>query len=115
MNKLILIGMVASACLTSGVAVAGDYGHDDMKAWHDDHRMMMGRSMMGRHEMTGTVESVDPKTGWVKVKTDDGSMTVHFPADSIKDLKEGDKIIVHLGYSKVEKKPEPKSEKPEKK
>lgn len=111
MNKLVLCGMVAMACAMNGAAWAGSgYDHDDMDAWRDcdkkhdcDKRMMM---KMGRHAMSGKVESVDHKTGWVKVKTDEGTLTVHFPPDSIKDLKDGETITVHLGYTRGEKKGE---------
>jgi hypothetical protein len=104
MNKLVLCGMVAMACMTAGVAVAEDYGYDESNASHDSakgKKMMMG---MGRHGMAGKVESVDHKTGWIKVKTEEGVMTVHFPPDSIKDLKDGDTITVHLSYTTGEKK-----------
>lgn len=101
MNKLTLCGMVVMACMLNGAAVAHDYGHDGMDGMHGSGKHMM---WMGRHNMPGAVESVDHKTGWVKVKTDDGPMTVHFPPDSVKDLKEGDTITVYLGYAKTEKK-----------
>ncbi|HEY5994346.1 MAG TPA: hypothetical protein VIU46_07065 [Gallionellaceae bacterium] len=99
MNKsLCFVMAMTMACLTSSLAVAGEYGSSDTRAWHhkDDHHGMI----MGKHGMEGTVESVDLKTGWVHVKTGEGSMTVHFPPDSIKDLKAGDAIKVYLSFSK---------------
>ncbi len=95
MKKLALCGMIAAFLgMTGAVAVAHDY--DD--GWGGKH---MGRAMAeGRHWMTGKVESVDHKTGWVKVKTDEGSLTVHFPPDSLKDVKEGDTLTVHLAFTK---------------
>lgn len=54
--------------------------------------------MMGEHSMDGTVSSVSSK-GIVMVKTDDGTLKVHFP-DASTNLKKGDKITLHLGYTK---------------
>ncbi len=103
MNRLLHYGIAAVVVgMTTGLAVAGGYDDEhgsETKAWHDkemDHKMMM----MGKHEMSGTVESIDPKTGWLKVKTGEGTLDVHFPPDSIKDLKTGDTITVHLSFSK---------------
>jgi len=104
MNKLVLSGMVAMvamACMISGAALADDPGHDDKGAWHDPD---MKVKKMGRHEMSGKVESVDHKTGWIKVKTGEGVLNVHFPADSVKDLKDGEMITVHLSYTRGEEK-----------
>lgn len=116
MNKLVLSGVVAIACTISGAALADAYGHDDKGAWHDSD---MKTKKMGRHEMSGKVESVDHKTGWVKVKTGEGVLTVHFPAESVKDLKDGEMITVHLSYTLGEEKMggkmmgrEPEAEKP---
>ncbi|MDQ2971740.1 MAG: hypothetical protein M3R20_01980 [Pseudomonadota bacterium] len=55
-------------------------------------------SMMGQHDMSGTVTSVNSK-GITMVKTDDGILKVHFP-DASQNLKKGDKITLHLSYSK---------------
>lgn len=59
---------------------------------------MSSGSMMGQHDMSGTVTSVNSK-GITMVKTDDGTLKVHFP-DASQNLKKGDKITLHLGYSK---------------
>jgi hypothetical protein len=55
---------------------------------------------MGSHDMSVTVESVDHKTGFMKLKSGLGEMTIHFPAPSIKELSKGDKIKIHLGFTK---------------
>lgn len=111
MNKLMHCGMLVAACTMNGAALAHDYGYDHMGGMHG-----AGHMMMGRHWMEGKVESVDHKTGWLKVKTSEGDLNVHFPPDSIKDLKEGETITVHLSYIKGEKKavPTPEREKMEK-
>ena len=57
-------------------------------------------SLSGEHDMPGTITSIDHKTGVVVVHSAPSNLSVHFPPDSIKDLKKGDKITVHLGFSK---------------
>ena len=52
--------------------------------------------MMGQHSMEGTVTSVSAKTGWVHVKTSEGTMIVHFPPAALADVKKGDTISVDL-------------------
>jgi hypothetical protein len=42
------------------------------------------------------VTEVDAKTGWVHVKTSDGTMIVHFPPTDLQTLKKGDRITVSL-------------------
>lgn len=53
--------------------------------------------MMGQHDMTGTVRSVN-SNGMVEVRTDEGNLKVHFP-DAGQHLKKGDQITLHLSYS----------------
>lgn len=52
---------------------------------------------MGRHDMTGTVKSVS-EDNIVEVRTDDGTLKVHFPEAS-QNLKKGDTITLHLAYT----------------
>jgi hypothetical protein len=52
--------------------------------------------MTGQHTMEGTVTSVSAKTGWVHVKTSEGTMIVHFPPAALVDVKKGDTISVDL-------------------
>ena len=54
--------------------------------------------MMGEHSMSGTVTSVS-SSGMVMLKTGEGTLKLHFP-DASQNLKKGDKITVHLSYSK---------------
>lgn len=56
--------------------------------------------MSGMHEMAATVTAVDHKTGIVDVDSGNMKLKVHFPANTIADLKAGDKIKLHLAYSK---------------
>ncbi len=61
---------------------------------------------MGMHSMGGTVESINHKTGWMKLKTGVGEMTIHYPPQAIKDLNKGDKITANLSFTKEEGKKE---------
>lgn len=62
--------------------------------------MSMTGGMMGTHQMAGTVTKINHKTGKVTVNTEAGKMDVHFPSGDIQDLKKGDTINVHLGYTR---------------
>jgi hypothetical protein len=58
----------------------------------------MGNGQMkGEHSMSGTVTSVS-SDDMVMLKTGEGTLKLHFPHAS-QDLKTGDKITVHLGYT----------------
>jgi hypothetical protein len=68
-------------------------GHMDRGAMHHD----MNGSM---HKMPATVTSVDTTTGIVEVTTAGMALRVHFPPASVADLKVGDEITLHMGYTK---------------
>ena len=84
---LITLTMVA---LSPNFVTADEYGKsgDDM--------------MMGKHSMGATIESIDHKTGFLKLKSGMGDMIIHYPPPAIKDLNKGDKITVNLSFSKEE-------------
>ncbi|MBS0431932.1 MAG: hypothetical protein JSS21_05960 [Proteobacteria bacterium] len=54
--------------------------------------------VMGEHTMQGTVESVSA-SGMVQVDCEGMNLRVHFPG-AAKNLKKGDKITLHLGYTR---------------
>jgi hypothetical protein len=55
----------------------------------------------GEHGMKGTISKIDHSKGTVDLKTQDGMvLTLHFPADAIKDLKEGDQAVVRMEIAK---------------
>jgi len=64
----------------------------DMEAMHGKNASM--------HTMPATVTAVDAKTGIVDVKAGEMALKVHFPPASVADLKSGDQITLHLGFSK---------------
>lgn len=72
--------------------------HQDMQ----DQGMRGMENMEGRHSMPATVTSVDKSTGLVEVTAGGMSLRVHFPPASLADLNEGDKIVLHLAFSKAE-------------
>ena len=57
-------------------------------------------NMMGTHMMPATVTAIDTKTGLVDVTAGNMALKLHFPTASLASLKEGDKITLHLGFSK---------------
>ncbi len=65
------------------------------------HGMMRGmQGMQGMHTMPATVTATDPKTGTVDVTAGGMALKVHFPPSAMASLKEGDKITLHMGFSK---------------
>lgn len=121
MKKLTLL--LTAGLLAANLAVpayAGDYGQpgmgmDKMKG---DARMGMGKMkgdclmdrdgmggdcmLIGRHKMSGTVDMIDHAKGTLVLKSSAADMTLHFPPDAIKTLKDGDAITVYLGFRMAE-------------
>ena len=64
------------------------------------HSNMAMHHVQGMHKMPATVSSVDTKTGLVEADAEGMSLKVHFPPASVADLKAGDKITLHMGFSK---------------
>jgi len=84
--------MPSSSSSSMGSMMGGMHGgKSGMKAMHH---------MMGMHAMPATVTSVDTKTGIVEADAGGMNLKVHFPPSSVADLKAGDKITLHMGYSK---------------
>lgn len=85
------VGGIAAAQDTTpkSTTMAQEMKHEDMKS-----------SAMGTHDMPATVTEVDHKTGMVDVESMNMKLKVHFPANTVADLKKGDKITLHLGFTK---------------
>ncbi len=62
------------------------------------HHMNAANASM--HTMPATVTSVDQKTGIVEDTSEGMALKVHFPPASLANVKAGDKIPLHLGFSK---------------
>jgi hypothetical protein len=100
--KVLLSALLAvSAC---GAALAQDTApSSSMSSMGNTGGMkmkMMHHAMRGMHPMPATVSSVDTKTGIVEADAEGMSLKLHFPPASVADLKAGDKITLHMGYSK---------------
>jgi hypothetical protein len=59
-----------------------------------------GMKHQGEHSMSGTVTDIDHTTGLLSLKTEAGVLDLHFPPQALKEVKEGDQLTVHLGFSK---------------
>lgn len=59
-----------------------------------------GMKHQGEHSMSGTVTDIDHQTGKLSLNTGVGELDLHFPPQALKDVKEGDQLTVHLGFSK---------------
>lgn len=94
-KTLLLMGTLA---LASGVTGAWAQGAGTPPS-HDMSNMDMSK-MPSMHTMPATVSSVDTKTGVVEVNSGGMSLKVHFPPATVADLKAGDKITLHMGFSK---------------
>lgn len=112
MKKLLLLlssGLLAANFAASSLAAGYGEPAMDMDKTKGDRmsmdkakdKMEGDRMMMGWHKMTGTVDMIDHAKGMLMLKSGAADMTLHFPPDSIKDLKNGDTITVKLGFSKA--------------
>jgi hypothetical protein len=79
---------VAASTLVAGLALAADMStgkSDTTKAGFE-----------GQHTMSGTVTSIDEKTGMMHLKTAEGTLHLHFPPSQIQNIKKGEKATVEL-------------------
>lgn len=124
MNRLSLLlngSFLAVFCVSSYAANYGPSGMGMMERHSGMERMgeprtgkMMGECLMdregmggdcmlmGRHKMSGTVSMINHAKGTLVLKNSVADMTLHFPPDAIKTLKNGDKITVYLGFRMAE-------------
>jgi Cu/Ag efflux protein CusF len=58
------------------------------------------QSMSGMHMMSATVTAIDSSTGLTDVDTGSMKLRVHFPSASLAGIKAGDKISLHLAFTK---------------
>lgn len=88
--------MLASAIALSAMPA---FAHEGQKDGHDMDMSGM-ENMIGMHEMSVVVKSIDSKTGLMDVDAGGMALKVHFPPSTLKDVKVGDKITLHLGFAK---------------
>lgn len=101
--SLAATGAVAQSAMAPAPAGSSmsPMGKDMMHNKKHDNMMMNNKMAPGSmHMMPATVSAVDTKTGMVDVTTDGMSLHVHFPPKSVANLKVGDKITLHMGFSK---------------
>jgi len=96
-----LFGLLAAALLSTTVALTS-YAADEAKKGTADQATTAAAagSMMGEHDMTGTIDRIDHKSGVIKLSAKPHDLELHFTPDTIKELKKGDKITVHMGFQK---------------
>jgi len=71
-----------------------------MQGMSMDHMDM--QNMMGVHMMSVKVSSIDMKTGILEGSADGMKLRLQFPAASLANVKLGDTITVHMGFTKQE-------------
>ena len=97
------IPLLFAGMLLAGIAttpVMAEYECDTPGKEGDMKSSARMEKHMGKHEMTGTVEKINQGTGMIELKTGVGTLNLHFPPASIKDLKVGDTISANLSYTK---------------
>lgn len=106
--KLAMVGIALGTALALGAAMAqsgsmsGQTGTMSGGMNHMSGSMHHMSAMSGSmHTMPATVTSVDQKTGLVEVNSEGMSLKLHFPPASLANLKSGDKITLHMGFTKA--------------
>ncbi len=92
--------MIALSALVVLSAPAWAQSNQNMQGGNMSGMNMGDMKMMGMHTMPATVTALDAKTGLVDVSSDGMALKLHFPPASLADIKVGDKITVHLGFTK---------------
>ncbi len=97
MNRINRLALASALLLSSTPAVA----HHQMGSMQgmSMHGMDM-KDMTGMHNMPATVDTVDTKTGLVGLTSEGMKLTLHFPPTALVNLKTGDTITIHLGFTK---------------
>ncbi|MHB1585492.1 MAG: hypothetical protein ACYCRH_02890 [Acidiferrobacteraceae bacterium] len=65
---------------------------------HCTHYKTMGHET-GVHQMSGTVTAINHRTGILSLKTAEGTLRLHFPPPSLRQVKRGERMDVHLGFT----------------
>lgn len=92
--------VTVSALMIGGTpAFAAD---QDMNSMSDTHSMQdtSMHKTMGMHKMPATVSAIDATSGIVDLDAEGMKLKVHFPPSSLTSVKAGDKITLHLGFTK---------------
>lgn len=99
-----IAGIALGSALAFGAAMAQSGSTQQggtMSGGSMGHTMhQMGSSSASMHTMPATVTSVDQKTGLVEVNSEGMGLKLHFPPATLANVKAGDKITLHMGFSK---------------
>jgi hypothetical protein len=60
------------------------------------------KEAMGLYTAVGTVRSIDHSKGTFRFQTGSEKLTLYFPPSAIRDLKDGQRITLHLAFNKGE-------------
>jgi hypothetical protein len=92
--------LVFAALLTLGVSPSFAQDHK-MEGMPGMNMPGMGmQNMKGMHMMPATVTVIDATTGLTDVDAGGMKLRLHFPPTSLADVKAGDKITLHLSFTK---------------
>ena len=92
----ISMALVSGGAFAHDPSAAADAPTDAMH--HSKMHHMKGMDNM--HMMAATVDAIDHTTGIVDVTAGDMKLKVHFPPASLTSVNAGDKITLHLGFTK---------------
>jgi hypothetical protein len=93
-----LLGL--TALLSLGWAAQAGAADKPMPAMPGMPGMSMSEMENGSHDMPSTVTAVNHATGVINVTSEGMAMRLHFPPASLKTIKPGDEIVLHLGFTK---------------
>lgn len=100
MKKFLLLLTSSLLAASFAVPVWADHKMDVKGMENMDKVVKMAQKLkvQGAHTMYGDVTNVDHAKGNLTITNNGAEMVLHFPPDSIKDLKPGDTITVLLGF-----------------
>lgn len=87
------LGRITILAIAAGTLVAGPALAADMSTGKSDTTKA---GFEAQHTMSGTVTSLDEKTGMLQLKTEEGTLHLHFPPSQIQNIKKGEKATVEL-------------------
>lgn len=95
---------IVTLCLAFSVAAVTPVLAEQYGGHWNNKNMSADMKEKGEHHMDGTVTKVNHQTGFITVKTDDGALRLHYPPKSIKDVEDGTKVRLYLGFNELSKK-----------
>jgi hypothetical protein len=90
--------IVTVLALATGPALAQGQSMGGMPGMNMSGMSM--QNMSGMHMMPATVTAIDAATGLTDVEAGGMKLRVHFPPAALANVKAGDKITLHLAFTK---------------